>query len=614
MSVNRVSSRGELEQILLSKQGVVCVERGLGVELAGSLLRTASALSAAGGRVLIVCADESVVERYRVRLEEFPGLSMKNVASVRSVCLRILESARVRGLDVRGARVLNENEFDVLLEDLKTCGVRPWRLREMLKFLLRGVSECADEQAEWLMTAEERGVFDLLRRHLAARRAALPCELPSLAYWCLEQAVLLCGPHVVIADDFGALSKAAQRLVARIACGRLIACGSEAGVSLSSEEPYPHAEGFVALREAVRAEAESEDGVGEQDRAYPNVTRVVFDEGRVPAAESRVVYDDSATEIAEIAREVAECCGAGAVGRVGGLWPRDILVAAPSVTWGAQLVAALGERGVTAMLDEGRPKIKGNPRCIESCGDLRLAAFAQLFFEPDDVVALRSWLGYGDWLLRSDAFMDVMEYAQERGLGVMKALGELRGRAPEERPATFAKLLGPLEELDELRKACAELSCADAVALLAEHGMKLNEDGMCHGDVSADTFLQECVSRYVPMTHSTDAGAVVVAPYIRACSRRARVTFIAGLVNGFLPALDAVDDGFTIEHRRRALARQRTLFEAVRATAGEAVVYSRFECARLVEAETQKMQVTRVFLRNRERFARVAPSGFIDWD
>ncbi len=108
-----------------------------------------------------------------------------------------------------------------------------------------------------------------------------------------------------------------------------------------------------------------------------------------------------------------------------------------------------------------------------------------------------------------------------------------------------------------------------------------------------------------------DADAVSVVPYRSCHGHFARVTFVTGLVNGFLPRLDAVDDKYTIDHRAVALERERVLFDDVCATATDEVVCTRFERDRLENTGVLDMQTARVFIKNGIRYASVVSSAFV---
>ncbi len=602
MSAYTASSSDDLTQALLETSVArVCIERTASDDLTLSLLAKANHLKTSNMRPVVVCADRVALERvtdcFKEHEASFPELSSGCFVTMRDLCLRVLSDSAVESAVGRCARVLDENEHDVLMEDMKVSALKPRRLREMLKFFYRSMSDCSNEEDRWLITPEEQMIYAMLEENLEVRQAFLPCELPSVAYRGLQQTGLHQSSElaslVVLTDDFGALSKASQRLLACLAQGGMVVAGT-ASAAPCADEPYPCPEGFAQLA------------------AAEGVQRVKYCEQRLAAAEHFRTYLDPAAEFAGVAQEVAHRIEQG-------IAPQDMLVAVPNKTWGKALAAALADHGIASLVVEAAAKIKGDPRLPERCADLKLAAFLKLYRDPSDLVALRSWIGMGDWLLCSEAFLELMAYAREQNASVADALVALRAQKDASRTTTlFGKFDAPLDELAALRSACeGEISCDEAVALFSEHGMPLSEehvallgDDAVHADLArlaSDAFAARADQAYGPAGQA----AVVIAPYRCCHGRHARVTFMTGLVNGFLPALDAVDDAHTIDHRARALARDRLVYDDVCSTAHEELVRSCFEQDVLEHVGALKMQMARVFVQNSQRLAKVAPSLFI---
>lgn len=564
-----------------------CLEHDASDDVAPALLACAHGIAAAGSPVRIVCADGVAAERYRALVADDPLLNAADVVSMRELGLAVMGDARVQDAVGRGARVLDDNELAVLMEDVKVSGLKPGRLREMLKFFYKSMSECADEDERWLITAEEQTVHAILTENLEVRRALLPCEVSSLAYRGLVAAGVESEPLALVVDDYASLSKASQRLVRHLAANGLVAAGRTLAAS-SAEEPYPCFDGFRALA----------------DEADCLVTLAT--ERPEAARESRAL-DDPEAECAFVAASVEECLADG-------MAPRDVLVAVPNAAWGARMAAALEARGIAVERGFGSGKIKGDPRTEGRFADLKLATFLRLHLDPHDFTSLRSWLGFGDWLLCSDAFLELMAYARERDIAASEAVAQLRTQRDADRASTiFGKFDGPLDELDELQRACADgLTREAAVELFEAHGMPLSPrlvellgDDAAHADI--ERLAREAFRAPV---EDVARDAVHVVAYARCHGRHVRTAFVTGLVNGFLPANDAVDDKFTIDHRRVALERERALFLNVLAAADERTVCTRFTRDRLENTAFTKVQTTRVFMRDGERLASVAPSEF----
>ncbi|MDR1082462.1 MAG: hypothetical protein LBL27_01165 [Coriobacteriales bacterium] len=591
MGACTVSSISELTRVLLARRDFcLCVKHAASDDIIESLLTKASRLKTDGERVLIVCADDVVAARYYSRLPLFLGLSNENITTMRELSSQVLARPEIRRTLGRGPRVLDDNEHDVLLEDLKTSGVRPRRLREMLKFFYRNLSHCPHEDTDWLLTAEERTVYALLTENLAVRQAVLPCEMASLACRGLLEAEPAVGgePATAIVDGYETLSEASQFLLDILFPNCLIVAGSTSEAQ-SFAEPYPNFQGFSSFCDT-----------------HANAELIELETSRPAGEEVRLSYADPVAEFEGVTAAIASHLAFG-------IAPRDVLVAVPNLTWGRRVVAELARKGIRAALDEGPVKIEGDPRTFERCENLRLAAFLKLFLDSRDFTALRSWLGFGDWLLRSDAFLDLMAYAQSQKLDMQAAIEELHNQAADIRLfPTFTKLEGPLAELDALRQACADISRKDAITLFAQHKMPLDEHMVeMLGPHPQHADITELASHGFAAAPAADVDTLIVAPYQRCYGRHVRVTFLTGLVNGFLPGLDAVDDRYTIDHRSSALNRERKLFETIKATASEKLICSYFQRDRIENAERLNMQTTRLFVKDTTRYATVAPSVFL---
>ena len=78
------------------------------------------------------------------------------VTTPRALALDVLSDAEAMRWSGREPRLLTAYEELFLLEDMKACGLRPKRLREMLKFFYRSWTELADDDPNWLVA--RRGI------------------------------------------------------------------------------------------------------------------------------------------------------------------------------------------------------------------------------------------------------------------------------------------------------------------------------------------------------------------------------------------------------------------------------------------------------------------------
>lgn len=558
---------------------------------APALAAWARAEADAGRPVLLLGADGVRAEGLR-RAARAAGLEPGAVASVREAALAVIAGAGPGFF--RDARVLDANERDVLMEDMKVSGLKPGRLREMTKFFAKGIADGVSGDGDWLISAEEQRQFAILTENLDARRALLPEEVCAVALDALATPDGAAAARTLVGEDgalaaegFHTLSATAQAFVEGLGAAHLVALGSDR-YAVNSEEDYPNLAGCAAL--GARADA------------------VAAVEPPAPAPADHRAAAHPAAEFDAVAALVAEAVAAGTA-------PGAVTVACPHPLWADAVARRLERAGIPARIDAGPAKAKGDPRAPERCGRLRTRALAKLVRDPDDFTAWRSWLGLGDWLLRSDAFLELMAWAREHGVTAAEAFRTLRATPDGERGCQlFAKFDETADALGRLLDALAGASGAGAVAALEEAGCIVDEP--VRGALAArERFDGAAFAALVLDGDAPDAAApadaVTVAPYRRAVGHHGDLTVVCGMVGGFLPALDATSDRETVEHRRRAYDRDRLLFEALKATAAQRVALTSFADDRIENADALGLDVARIYMEDGQRLAAVRPSPYL---
>ncbi len=592
-----------------------------------AILGKLAAEQAAGRSVLLLCADEVIAQTYRNELAAagVPSSIAKRILTVRDAALSIMTNADVQQACGRGARIIDGNELDVLLEDIKVTGIKPKRLREMLKFFYNSIANCHDEDPAWLVSGEERQVYQVLQENLVQRRSILSHELAAMAWrgatGC-EAGVEDFGADVVVADGFDLMSASNQRLARGLARGLFIATGSQPGASSPAEE-YPNPSGFEVLC------------------ADEQATHLVLQPACSTIPASVHIATTPADEFAAVAHEAAKLMegGADAAG---------ILIGAPNRIWCKRIAQNLNALGIPCCIDSGRGKLKGDPRYPESAGQIAARAFFRLQLDPDDVTALRTWLGIGDWLLCSEPFLEMLAYAKTGGMSVLEAIRALHAdTAKAADMVLFRKVDARLDALDELNAAYAEGSKRGIIEAFERHGIECNAAARELLDKSSETLSEQELAGIalagvgdvpdlpVPagkasgpslvdaIPSAVDSGSakrdssgarscVTIAPYGRCVGRKAHHLLLCGMVNGFLPSLAAIDDRYTIDERARARARETAFFDYLKAIPTQSLGLSLFEQDLLENAGKLNMSTTRVFMKDGVRRARIAPSLFVE--
>lgn len=499
---------------------------------------------------------------------------------------RILADPRAQRAIGRGGRVLSRAEEAVFYEDLKTCGLKRRRLRELWAFLQCGLANLNDGDPNWIQTTEERAILDLARDILAFEDAILPGEVVNLAVHALEVEPTLrqrFGSPVVLADDYLLMSPASQRLVNLLATSKIAVAGSEKA-ALPAFEPYPCATGFE-----------------EFEAAHAPLQRVTLEAPFHALDRAWEAAPDLAGEMGLIARTIAEELA-------GGTSPGAIAVVCVNRTWRANLQRALASVGIPAASlghaalkapkgdlvpanDDERERVLRQLRddIVQPTGlrESRARARADMsgiasHNEPSaspcgDSIAWRQWLSFDDALGRSAAVSELRRVAQPQGLNLAEALAALDANALPGLPATspFAQsLLAPYRE---------------AQRLLGEEAPSVSPE---------------------PATHPTPAVAITAPEDL--FGHTFEVVIFGGFVNGFIPSRDMCDPGVIVGGAR---ARQETTDRAAIALTEQRttrrLLFTSFESCDLETAERLRLHIPHIRLRNGVRTCNIEPSSYL---
>ena len=299
------------------------------------------------------------------------------------------DSAAATGMSFSSgrARLLSAYETDFLMEDVKTLGARPKRLREMLKFFYRGWTELADEDPEWLFTVEEIDTFEFLTCELQYLGAMMEPQVGNLATKALRmegQVRERFAHRHVFVYGYQSLSRASQLLCQLVAGEELVAgAGPDMGVDVFESYAYPAGvEDFVRLNPAVEVVEVGAQGVAGD---------------KVCDAHSWKTPTD---EVEGTADAIAAAVEAGANAE-------DIAVVTFHPWWTQQMARALQARGLQANAWLGAPKLHGDIRELDRCLGLRTVTLLRLLADEHDGMAWRSWFGFGDYLARSNQFAEM---------------------------------------------------------------------------------------------------------------------------------------------------------------------------------------------------------------
>ena len=391
------------------RNGKACMVKGAADVVMGELVQRVQAVIAGGADskdVLVLCADPTSAARMQAELDAVraegagqaagagwaEGTGEVRVLTCRELACAVLadpDSAAATGMSFSSgrARLLSAYETDFLMEDVKTLGARPKRLREMLKFFYRGWTELADEDPEWLFTVEEIDTFEFLTCELQYLGAMMGPQVSNLATKALRMEGRVRERFVrkhVFVYGYQSLSRASQLFCQLVAGEELVTgAGPDMGVDVFESYAYPAGvENFARLNPAAEVVE-----VGAQGVAADKVRDAHA--WKTPADEVEGTADAIVTAVEA------------------GMNAEDIAVVTFHPWWTQQMARALQARGLQANAWLGAPKLHGDIRELDRCLGLRTATLLRLLADEHDGMAWRSWFGFGDYLARSNQFAEM---------------------------------------------------------------------------------------------------------------------------------------------------------------------------------------------------------------
>jgi superfamily I DNA/RNA helicase len=351
--------------------------------------------------IRVICASSSACLDFMERLRKHPGsgqldaLKEMEITTTRDLAFRVLSTIEAQAAIGRSfcngrVRLLSAFEMDFILEDLKTLGNRPRRLRELLKFLIRGLTELADEGRGWLISREEQETLAFLRSELGFLQGVIEPELSNLTSKVLRSCDTVregyVKPHVLI-DDYQNLSRASQLLCHLLATDS-IAVSADTSVCVEVYDSYPYAE-----------------GIEEFLRINPNAETYTLEKREPPLVVETWNWEVPDNEFAEVPKLVGELVAAGEA-------PESIAVVCFHPQWFNKIMCGLRARGLPARGLYQPLTLKGDVRCLVRSLPLRIVTALRLLVEPYDSMAWRCWIGFGDHLALSGSFVKAREEAE----------------------------------------------------------------------------------------------------------------------------------------------------------------------------------------------------------
>lgn len=562
------------------------------------------------------------------------------VRSARRLAEEVLRASGDR-LGLSPLRVLSPFEEKAYFQDMLTSGLRSKRLREMLRFFDRGVSDLTDLDEGWLVSEEEREVFALRRLVLDGMGAQLSCEVAGRAVRALMDRPGAGSFCAVLADDFQNLSHASQQLCALLAESFLMVAG-DAGSWARGCDAYPYPRG---LRELIASAAcvevvELEEGncgapSPEAPLALPSAYREAL---RLRASEDgseAVLRPVKFARCESVEREIEVVVSTISALIEQGVRPSEIAVVELHSLWRRNLEQALRGHALSARVFR-RNETPGDLRDRGRCREAQAIALLALCVNPLDGPAWRVWCGAGDHLACSDVFVPWLGEAYRKGVPLARVLASAARNGGERLPGgtTASAVLAAYREGEVCVERCARLRgedlCAAVAAEVARRSTRNEEErgrlerelasrldswrlGASGRDAAAPdaaALLVEARRREASRFEGPEDG-VLVGPPGALAGAAPQFVLVPAFVNGIMPRLEYFDDVVMTDERRRRWEEEglAALRFAVGKAAGE-VGFSAFTSLGDRAASALEVKIDRIGLRDGLRCCSVSPSVY----
>ena len=405
--------------------------------------------------IAVFCATPQSSLEFMARLEkrqmaESASLSGVFIGTPQEYALQLLDTDEAYALTGRKARVLDRLETDILIEDAKTCGMRPGRLRAMLGFFFRSWAELIDDDEHWLKNDEERELHALVKDELRLLEGLLEPELSNLARKVLlglndpgdattpdtgkTQRDMRGFDHVFV-DDYQLLSRASQQLCCLLA-RKSMTIGADPFACVRAHESYPYAAGVEELLELIPNTDTVELSACSQSKAVGSACAAFTEregletlpshhaDGAPEGSVESLFFGSPDEECASIAQLVARNSkdAGDAQDDTDAPTDRDIVIAVPNAAWASKMVRELKAQGVEANFHPDRRLWTAGFK-NDAAGTLaRMLCALRLVADPADYPAWRSWCAFGDSMANSPAFDGIRDACATRGIALIDAL------------------------------------------------------------------------------------------------------------------------------------------------------------------------------------------------
>jgi DNA helicase-2/ATP-dependent DNA helicase PcrA len=582
---------GPAREIAATNSSPLRVAAGPGTGKTFALMRRVARLLEEGAnpaRILLVTFTRTAARDLERELDR---LSTPNATAVRkgtlhAFCFSTLARSSVLDLTHRVPRILFSFEERFMLEDLADCNAGNLDARKgLLRAFEAAWAKLQNQEPGWPRDPAQQRFQGCLEEWVRFHEGMLLAELVPLTLRYLET-----NPNCserrqfehVLVDEYQDLNRAEQRLIDILSAnGSLVIIGDE-DQSIYELFRHAHPEGISEFHET---HSDTYDIPLNECRRCP--TRVIA------VANHLIQYNRWRTgrqlvpmpgnppgEIHPVQWETMEAESDGLASyidakvRSGDFDPGKTLVLCPGRQFGYMIRDALRARGQDAHSYFHEEALDGSPRNPDRSRAQQALTLLTLLANPDDRIALRCWLGFGNSNLRRPAYKRLRDHCATTGLTPRQALDALLRReisiAYTSQLVECYRLL--VQRLNDLRAMPVE----SAIGELFPQGQGWAEplQRMIQETVDEWTYDKVLESLRISITQPerpSETAHIRVMSLHRSKGLNADHVIVVGFVEGLIPRRDRYDT-FAVE--TRAIEEQRRLFYVAITRAKKTLVVS----------------------------------------
>lgn len=605
--------------------------------------------------ILVLCASPLAAQTFKHTLDTQLNSNTQafKITTARELALEILGDSNVVKRNGREAHMLSNTSFRIFIEDMKTTGLNPKRLQEMLLFFYKSFTNLDCDQQNWLVSEEERLVYATLQRTLNMRRAYIEPQLSYSALHAIQDNPALRSrfsvAHVFI-DDYQTLNRASQLLVCTLAEESLTA-SFDPTACVEVFDSYPYGQGLEELTRNYPQTQLTTLNTCKKPAGIANALQQLKNESN---GQSKNIFTSHTKENININVKSTETTGcqvsitlspldefkqiAGSITQLRQNEPEcSIAVAVPNTSWAINCSKALTSAGVANEQPLKRAYCIAG-RDLVSKVNARVVTLLRLIANPRDALAWRDWCGFGDHLANSSAFDLVARYSETYTLTLPQALDTLANNKPcnlrnsvslEEVLSTFKATKSVLKRMCSKNYINKEELLNEVIYFVSNGHIQKTSQQLAQLCLTKETISTRdtikvhsasqlartmCMQteRLLTAPRQLDPSAVLIAPFDSLLNCSVDILFITGLVNGFFPNYDYFDTTVTMLDRQASVHQNNaSMLYTLAGAAQKRLFVSSFKAMELEAAEKLRVKVARIYLKNNQRVCQTVPSDFL---